>query len=320
MNADDMVVTNPETNREPLVSILVPSYNHEKYVVECLESIKDLSYPRLELILSDDRSRDATFDHAEQWISENGSRFERAIAVKQPKNLGVVRNLQFLFDSAQGEYLAYIASDDALVKSSIADRLRLLLKDENIDGVIGNSQLISESGSILQEQRVSTRFSHDLCKKQVMTGALIRYWRFICSAAMLRRTALLEGGSIGRLPEDLKIEDRYIFIRLAAQHKLAYANAIVAKYRYIGSSLSRGPAGYKRGLAAFLECDRKNRHLLMGLDRVLLNLSIATCNVALNEANRRALYYLKQGGIKVASRVIWTLLCFRQIIPRHKQQ
>jgi alpha-1,3-rhamnosyltransferase len=288
-------------------------------VIECLESIKDLSYPRLELILSDDRSPDATYEVAEQWIRENRSRFERAIAIRQPKNLGIVKNLQYLFDSARGEYLAYIASDDALVESSIADRLRLFLKDDNIDGVIGNSQLISETGSILQERRVSTRFSHNLCKKQDMTVALIRYWRFICSAAMLRRTALLEGGSIGRLPEDLKIEDRYIFIRLAAQHKLAYANASVAKYRQLGSSLSRGPEGYRQGLAAFLECDRKNRHLLKGLDRVLLDLSIATCNVALNGENRRTLYFIKQGGIKVASRVIWTLLCSRQILRRQKQ-
>ena len=56
MIADDSVVRDPRNAKSPLVSVLVPSYNHEKYVIECLESIKGLSYPRLELILSDDGS------------------------------------------------------------------------------------------------------------------------------------------------------------------------------------------------------------------------------------------------------------------------
>jgi glycosyltransferase involved in cell wall biosynthesis len=316
MNVNDNAVRNPETAPEPLVSVLVPSYNHQEYVIECLESIKNLRYPRLELILSDDCSSDATYELAEHWVQDNLGRFERAIAIRQPKNLGVVRNLQFLFDSAQGEYLAYIASDDVFVESSITDRLSLLLKDNSIDAVIGDSQLISESGAILQERRIPAHLSNDLCDKATMTGTLIRYWRFMCSAAMIRRKALIEGGSIGRLPENLRIEDRYIFVRLAAQGKLGYANSIVAKYRHAVDSLSRAPAGKRYGLIGFLECDRRNSYLLKGLDRYLLDLSIASCNVFLNADNRGALYYVKQGSIKIAILVLWTLLRIRRIILR----
>jgi glycosyltransferase involved in cell wall biosynthesis len=200
----------PAVVPKELVSILVPSYNYERYVIECLETIKSLNYRRLEVILSDDCSRDSTYLLAEQWAQKNADRFERTLIVRQEKNFGITKNLQFLFDKAQGEYLAYIASDDLFVASSIADRENHLREHKSLDGVIGNSRLISESGSVLCEQRIPAHISNDLCGLEPTPRFLIWYWRFMCFAALIRKRAFMEDGSVGRLPEDLKIEDRYL--------------------------------------------------------------------------------------------------------------
>jgi glycosyltransferase involved in cell wall biosynthesis len=294
------------TQSQPLVSVLVPAYKHERYVIECLESIKALDYPNLELILSDDVSPDATYDLAAKWVRENQGRFVRAIAIRQPVNLGVVKNLQFLFEQAEGNYFAYIASDDVFTTNAIVARLPVLLNSDDLDAVIGNSQLISETGAILEDRRVPPHIGRVFGDPAAMLRGLIRYWSVVCSSAVIRRKALLEGGSVGRLPANIRFEDRFIFIRLAAQGKLGYVDSVIAKYRSTEGSLSRARTLHSAGVAAVLECDRSNRDLLRGLNRVLLGLNIRSCQVILSAGNR-PLYYLKQGMLRMCFLTIWAL-------------
>jgi glycosyltransferase involved in cell wall biosynthesis len=283
---DDPVITNLKcypSDTEPLVSVLVPSYNHQKYVIECLESIKNSNYLKLELILSDDGSSDATYELADKWIQQNTGRFERAIAIRQPKNLGLVKNLQFLFDNSQGKYLTYLASDDMLTVSGILDRLRVLDKNDDLDAVFGNCQLISESGSILREQFLAPDITEAFASKKLLPCALIRFWGPGGPIMMLRRASILEGGSLGRLPEDLKFEDRYIYIRLAAQGKLRFMNCVVAKYRIVENSLSRSPLFAKVERQGLLSSDKKNQYLLTGLNKLYLQIEIAKSDVAIHK-------------------------------------
>ena len=56
---------------EPLVSVLVPSYNHSKYVLECLDSIQNQTYKNIELIVHDDGSTDNSVSLISEWILKN---------------------------------------------------------------------------------------------------------------------------------------------------------------------------------------------------------------------------------------------------------
>jgi len=279
-------VRDSETGQDPLVSVLVPSYNHDKYVIECLESIKGLNYRRLELILSDDCSSDRTFELAEQWVKANADRFERTLVVQQEKNLGIVRNLQFLFQSAQGAYLAYIASDDAFVASAITGRVKLFERNPDIDAVFGNAQLISESGSVLEEQGISKRFAAELSISGLMISSLILTSFIPGPVMMLRGEAVLEGGSLGLLPNDLRTEDWYIYLRMAIRGRLRYTNEVVAKYRIMQTSLSRSPSQYKSMIKAAIHVDCMFRYDLTGINRFLLETRIARWKLELNEGQR----------------------------------
>jgi glycosyltransferase involved in cell wall biosynthesis len=292
---------------EPLVSVLVPSYNHQKHVIECLESIKNSTYPRLELIVSDDCSSDATYELAERWVRQNAGRFERAIAVRQPKNLGIVKNLQFLFDNSKGKYLTYLASDDMLTVSGILDRLRVFDDNDDVDAVFGNCQLISESGAVLREQFLAPHIAEVLASKNLLSCALIRFWGPGGPVMMLRRTSVLEGGSLGRLPEDLQFEDRYIYIRLAAHGKLRFTNCVVARYRIVESSMSRSSLFAKVERQGLLRSDQKNQHLLTGLNKLYLKMEIAKSNVEINKHVRIA-YSLNKLFWKLNSGLLWRVL------------
>jgi alpha-1,3-rhamnosyltransferase len=61
----------------PLVSIVVITYNSSSYVIETLESIKAQTYQNIELIVSDDCSKDKTVDVCKKWIEKNKQRFVR---------------------------------------------------------------------------------------------------------------------------------------------------------------------------------------------------------------------------------------------------
>lgn len=292
---------------EPLISVLIPSYNHAKYVIECLESIKNSDHGRIELIVSDDRSSDGTYDLASDWVHRNQGRFERALAIQQPQNLGIVGNLQFLFDQAHGKYLVYLASDDALVPLGITARLNMLEARPDLDAVFGNSQLIDVSGAVLRDPFVPPGVARAFQSPQLLPCALLRHWGLGGPVMMLRREAVLSDGSLGRLPETLKFEDRYIFIRLAALGKLAFLNTVVAKYRVVANSLSRSPSFSQVEVHGLIDSDRRNRPLLFGIDRLFLDAVIAK-NLAELKRTPNALYRLRRLFWKLTLAGAWRIL------------
>lgn len=284
----EFILHHSESGPQPLVSVLVTSFNQEKYLVECLDSVKSLTYWRLELIVSDDCSKDGTFALAEQWVQKNAARFERTLVVRQPKNLGIVGNFQFLFSNARGDYLAYIACDDVFLETAIESRLKILRENRGIDAVFGNAQLISSSGSIIQEEFISKLHARMLTSGILLVSNLLLDWKVPGPAMMLRREATLENGSLGFLPADLKAEDRYIYVRLAARGKLRFVNEVVAKYRLVPGSGSRSLTS-SDDHSRIMQADMMNRHLISGFNRIVLEVRLA--RNALEVERGSALFY-----------------------------
>ena len=76
----------------PLVSIIVITYNSSKYVLETLESAKAQTYQNIELIISDDGSQDETVELCEKWLAENKDRFIDSQIITVEKNTGIPAN------------------------------------------------------------------------------------------------------------------------------------------------------------------------------------------------------------------------------------
>ena len=96
------------------VTIIVPIYNMEKYLVDCLKSILNQSYRELEIILVDDGST----DNSKEIIEEYKKADARIISVYQ-KNMGAPAARNFGIDMANGEYIMFFDSDDVLEKDGI---------------------------------------------------------------------------------------------------------------------------------------------------------------------------------------------------------
>jgi len=107
--------------REELVSVIVPTYNHEKFVVECLESVKAQDYKNIELIVADDHSSDRTVEKIDMWLSKNRERFAECKIIVQHENSGTTGNLNSALRESGGTYIKFIAGDDLLHESALKE-------------------------------------------------------------------------------------------------------------------------------------------------------------------------------------------------------
>ncbi|MFG1404204.1 glycosyltransferase family 2 protein [Xanthobacter sediminis] len=105
----------------PLVSIVVPSYGHERFVLECLESIHDQTYPQLELVIVDDLSTDSTFERCAALLDTPfRRRFANTVLLRNEQNLGAHASINRGIGASHGSHIAIINSDDRYHPDRIA--------------------------------------------------------------------------------------------------------------------------------------------------------------------------------------------------------
>jgi glycosyltransferase involved in cell wall biosynthesis len=108
----------------PLVSVLMTSYNREKYIAEAIESILNSTYQNFELIIVDDKSKDDTVKIAEQYALQD-SRIEVYI---NETNLGDYQNRNKAATYATGKYIKYIDADDMIYPHGLDVMVKMMEK------------------------------------------------------------------------------------------------------------------------------------------------------------------------------------------------
>lgn len=106
------------------VSVVVPVYNVEKYLDECISSICASTLYDIEILLIDDGSTDASGDIAEQW-----QRRDRRVKVYHKTNGGLSDARNYGIQLCQGEYIAFVDSDDKIAPEMFEDMYRACKQD-----------------------------------------------------------------------------------------------------------------------------------------------------------------------------------------------
>ena len=212
----------------PLVSILIPSYNHEIFISECLDSIVRQPYSNLELVIVDDCSTDATPQIIESFIEKKNHRFTRVVFQKHTENLGIPRTFNELLFLASGKYVKYIASDDKLHEESIFPFVEELEKGYDI--VYGDLLLITEKGKLIRRAKglrdIGKNYTIDSFN---ICDCLHKEGPTVGSAWMMRTESLKK---IGGFDENAIIEDWELVCRILSRNlKISYIDKIAAYYR-----------------------------------------------------------------------------------------
>ena len=126
------------------VSIIIPVFNTEKKLVDCLESVRNQSYKNFEVILIDDGSSDSSGE-----ICDNYSKKDNRFRVNHCKNSGVSRARNIGIDISKGDYIIFVDSDDK-VKSNMLEDMVYNLEQYNSDVVISGLTFV-DGENIIKE-------------------------------------------------------------------------------------------------------------------------------------------------------------------------
>jgi glycosyltransferase involved in cell wall biosynthesis len=169
---------------KPLVSILLPVYNGEKYLAGAIENILAQSYENFELLIADDCSSDGS----RQIIEAYAARDKRIVSWVNDKNLKLFPNYNKCLERATGKYVKPFAQDDLLHTDAIARMVQVLENKPEVALVVVSKNWIDEHA---QEIEKLTRFKSDaqLKARDVITANLVvlNNWVGEPSTVMFRR-------------------------------------------------------------------------------------------------------------------------------------
>jgi glycosyltransferase involved in cell wall biosynthesis len=208
----------------PLVSILLPCYNAEKYLQECLDSIFQQTYTNFELIIVNDASTDNTTE----IIRKNNDR--RIVYLENPANEGIVSSLNKAIEKAQGKYIARIDADDLMQKVRLLKQVQFLENQENINvAMVGSGHfVINNMGKPLGIK------TYPLTNEEIKTCLLFRN-PFSHPSMMIREAVMRKYMYSKKYKHN---EDYELWFKIAADHKVANIPEFCTYYRIHQNNIS----------------------------------------------------------------------------------
>ena len=226
----------------PLVSIRIPLYNHELYIEQCLNSIKNDSYPNKEIVIIDDGSTDNSKLMVEKWIAYNKNDIQ--IIFKSRPNKGVTKTLNELNDLCKGEYIVGIASDDYLLGDNIKDRVQYM-QETSSDVIFSDCLVVNEQNKLVYKSALQDMYHVDIKKyflQESLIDEIINNWSIPGSTLMVNRTVY----DLYKYDEKSIIEDYDFFLFVVSKKKLSYYDKKVSAYRLHNENSYRRHSYIKR--------------------------------------------------------------------------
>ncbi len=222
---------------EPLVSVIVLTFNHEAFIEDCLNGILNQTYSNFEVIISDDHSEDGTFT----VISQLATGDDRIKVYKTEKNLGPAGNFQFALSKSKGELISICEGDDVWTNSL---KLRLQVDEFRADQstylAYANYCRIDAGGEILEASVLEGQ------PESFALGDLINNHGPATNSIMLRRNALPT-----ELPESffsVLNPDVFIIGFALKSGKAKYIDQVLSAHRSHESGIWSSKDKFERGL------------------------------------------------------------------------
>ncbi len=216
-------------------SVILPIYNVEKYLAECIESVLSQSFKDYELILVDDGSKDSSGRICDEYAQKDSR-----IKVLHKENGGLSDARNYGTERASGDYIVYIDSDDYVVSTEFLSDLSMKIEDTHSDIVLYKYSKFFEDSKTLTECTFSLRFAEEINDPDELLYELVKHDAYYGMAWVKAfRRELVEKNDIkfqkGLLGEDM---DWYFDIVLCAKTYSAIDRSYIAYRQRSGSITS----------------------------------------------------------------------------------
>ncbi len=238
----------------PLVSVICLCYNHEKFVVESLNSVLNQSYKNIELLIADDCSNDESREIIENWLKNHPN----ILFISNETNSGNTKTFNNALQFAKGDYIVDLAADDVLFPDCIEKQINAFLNSgfENTGIVYGNAELISENNAHLgyyyevstEKKTIEKPASGDIYL------AMLSQSSKICSVSSMIKRDVLE--RLNGYDENLAYEDLDLWILASRIYNFEFIDSIIVQKRELANSL--GSQFYKKSDARTKKINRSS--------------------------------------------------------------
>jgi glycosyltransferase involved in cell wall biosynthesis len=219
--------------QEPAVSVVVPAYNAQKYIQDCLRSILEQDYPRLQVIVVDDGSTDDTAAHV-QALND-----ARVLYKRQPNSgSAVARNLGV--EMADGDYVAFCDSDDLWAPQRLRQQVAYLQAHVDCDAVCGRFMAVPDS--FTRADAAAQQYQADLLPDPSKSGHT--YLRLLETSIYHLDCLLVRSHVVKRLrfnPDYRRGQDFDFFLQLVNATPIVQLDNLYAFYRQSPTSITRKP-------------------------------------------------------------------------------
>lgn len=223
-------------NKNPLVSVLIPSYNHSEYIEEAIKSVWFQTYANIELIVVDDGSTDAS----NSLINELCAVSPIKMTAISKQNEGICKTLNRAIELSTGKYISILASDDRYLPQKLEHLIPLLeASDPSVAFVYSSNTLIANETKSIPDLPELPPLSS---ARQHQPGdlfddiLLFRTTPTICSMVFNKQILVKEG----MFNQKYRFEDYDLLLRLSRSYKSIFIDVPTFEYRgYAAGSLGK---------------------------------------------------------------------------------
>ena len=233
---------------KPVVSVLMPAYNHQNYVQDSIKSIINQTYQDIELIVVDDGSKDDTFNKILELKDECEKRF-KSCSFETQQNKGTCETLNKLISKANGDYIYIIASDDLVKPCAIECLVEFLNSNPKYVLVVGDNEIIDSNGkNCYWDENRNNVYS----KNEAKFLTFVDYLKYYCNFFNDKKFGTYESLQIGNyipngylirksildkvepFSKEAPLEDYFLMLQLSKYAKFKYLNKVLFSYRWHG--------------------------------------------------------------------------------------
>ena len=214
-----------ETANEHDVFVAVPSYNHAPFVEKCLRSIIGQTVRPKKLLVIDDGSTDGSSAIIERTL--NDCPIDCELIARE--NRGLSATLNQALSLSDGEFFAYLGSDDVWLPSFVEEQTRLLNARPNAVLAFSHAYLIDDQDRVFDSTKEWTDFADGDMQPLLLRGVIFS------SPGVLYRRATLAKHSWN---ENSKLEDYEMYLKLSTEGEFARNSAVLCAWRQHGVNAS----------------------------------------------------------------------------------